>query len=42
MNSVVVVCVLGEHGRVRNIVGALNGSDVDMFWQRTDPRARAG
>ena len=37
MKSVLVLCLPEDQGRVRNIVGALNESNVDVYWDRTDP-----
>lgn len=37
MKSVLVLCVPEDYGRVRNIVGALNESDVDVYWDRIAP-----
>jgi len=37
MKSVLVLCVPEDYGRVRNIVGALNESDIDVYWERVDP-----
>jgi hypothetical protein len=39
MKSVRVLSVPADLDRVRNIVGALNESDVDVFWDRTDPKS---
>lgn len=39
MKSVRVLSVPADFERVRNIVGALNESDVDVFWDRTDPQS---
>ena len=39
MKSVLVLCLPEDHGRVRNIVGALNESNVDVYWDRTDPHS---
>lgn len=40
MKSVLVLCVPEDCSRVRNIVAALNESDVDVFWDRTVPGAK--
>lgn len=37
MKSVLILCVPEDYGRVRNVVGALNESDIDVYWDRTDP-----
>jgi len=37
MKSVLILCVPEDYSRVRNIVAALNESDVDVFWDRTAP-----
>lgn len=39
MKSVLVLCMPEDYGRVRNVVGALNESDVDVYWDRTDPQS---
>lgn len=37
MKSVLVLCVPEDYARVRNIVAALNESDIDVYWDRVDP-----
>lgn len=37
MSPLVLVSMPADHDRVRNIVGALSESDLDIFWDRTDP-----
>lgn len=37
MKSVLVLAVPEDHVRARNIIGALNESNVDVFWDRTTP-----
>ena len=39
MKSVRVLSVPADFDRVRNIVGALNESNVDVYWDRTDPQS---
>jgi len=41
MKSVLVLCVPEDYVRFRNVVGALNESDIDVYWDRTDPASPA-
>jgi hypothetical protein len=37
VKSVILIAMPEDHGRVRNIVGALNESNLDVYWDRTAP-----
>lgn len=37
MSAVMLIAMPGDHDRVRNIVGALAESDLEVYWERTDP-----
>lgn len=41
MKSVILFALPDDHSRVRNIVGALNESNLDVYWDRTDPASNA-
>ena len=41
MKSVLVLCVPEDNARVRNIVSALNESNLDVYWDRADPATGA-
>jgi len=40
MSPIVLVAMPADHDRVRNIVGALSESDLDVYWERTAPGSR--
>lgn len=38
--TIILIAMPSDHFRVRNIVGALSESDLDIFWDRTAPGTR--
>jgi len=39
MSPIVLIAMPADHDRVRNVVGALTESDLDIYWERTGPES---
>ena len=37
MKSVILLAMPADHARIRNVVGALNENNFDVFWNRAEP-----